>query len=78
MRNFYNEVSFPVSRGTKMLSPMVKWDHSMSWLAMTYSNRDFCGEQVIVNLSDPEYAHLEGHEIDGRILMPGTGYLVSC
>ena len=27
----HRPVKFPVSQGTPMLSPLVKWDHSMSW-----------------------------------------------
>ena len=27
----YNKVTFPVSRGTPMISPLVQWDHSHSW-----------------------------------------------
>lgn len=77
LRNVYNEVSFPVSRGTKMISSMVKWDHSASWLTFAHKNQDYCGKEIIVNVQDPEYNHLIGHEIDGKILMPAASYLVS-
>lgn len=77
LRNFYNDVSFPVSRGTKSLSPFVKWDHNISWFTPLYKHPDAFGQVVVVNLLEEEYSHLRGHYIDGRILMPATGYLVS-
>ncbi|XP_057651186.1 fatty acid synthase-like isoform X1 [Diorhabda carinulata] len=75
LRNMYNDVTFPVSRGTKMLSPLVKWDHSVSWFSGAWQNDDSFGKEVIVSLMEEEYSYLQGHEIDGRILMPATGYL---
>ncbi|CAG9830404.1 unnamed protein product [Diabrotica balteata] len=75
LRKLYNEVSFPVSRGTKMLSSLVKWDHSVSWFSKRYEHKSSCGISVNVSLSDEEYAYIEGHQIDGRILMPATGYI---
>ncbi|CAG9833288.1 unnamed protein product [Diabrotica balteata] len=75
LRNLYNEVTFPVSRGTKMLSPLVRWDHSVTWFSGLYKHKDYFGKSLTVSLLDEQYAYLEGHQIDGRILMPATGYL---
>uniref|UniRef100_A0A6P7GNP1 Fatty acid synthase n=1 Tax=Diabrotica virgifera virgifera TaxID=50390 RepID=A0A6P7GNP1_DIAVI len=77
LKNLYTDVTFPVSRGTKMLSPLVKWDHSVTWFSGLYKHKDYFGKSVTVSLLDEEYAYLEGHQIDGRILMPATGYFVS-
>lgn len=77
LRKMYPQITFPVSRGTKLISPLVKWDHSISWLSHLWVNKDYCGQTIIVDISESLYSHLEGHEIDGRVLMPATGYLVS-
>ncbi|KAJ8950730.1 hypothetical protein NQ318_011221 [Aromia moschata] len=77
LRNFYRGVTFPVSRGTKMLSPLVKWDHSVDWFVPLWRNKDWFGKEVTVNLSDEKYSYYQGHNIDGRVLMPATGYLVA-
>lgn len=62
-----------------MISSMIKWDHSTEW-----SVADFCGKGsrsgelvVDIDLSKEEYQYLSGHAIDGRVLFPATGYLVS-
>ncbi|XP_012229663.2 fatty acid synthase [Linepithema humile] len=74
----YPPVSFPVGRGTPMIGPLVKWDHSTDWEVATFkqvSGRS--GECVVqVDLSKETDAHIAGHQIDGRILFPATGYIL--
>ena len=73
----YPPVSFPVGRGTPMISSLIQWDHSVQWEVADFSGRSVgSGETVVeVDLSKEDYAHLAGHTIDGRILFPATGYL---
>jgi len=75
--NLYPRVEFPVPLGTPMLSPLVKWDHSISWdVAKFGQGGSRSGESVIdVNLSSEAEAYLAGHTLDGRILFPATGYM---
>ncbi|KAJ8916587.1 hypothetical protein NQ315_000231 [Exocentrus adspersus] len=75
LKKLYNGVTYPVSRGTKMLNSLVKWDHSTSWFVPNWVHRDYFGETIHVNISDEEHEYLAGHNIDGRIIMPVTGYL---
>ncbi|CAH1164765.1 unnamed protein product [Phaedon cochleariae] len=75
LRSLYDKVSFPVSRKTAMLAPMVKWDHGISWFTPLWKNEDGFGREVTVNLSNEKYSLLSGHNIDGRVLMPAVGYL---
>ena len=38
-----------------------------------------CGERyVAISLEDEKMNYLSGHVIDGRILFPAMGYIVSC
>uniref|UniRef100_A0A6P7GI13 Fatty acid synthase n=1 Tax=Diabrotica virgifera virgifera TaxID=50390 RepID=A0A6P7GI13_DIAVI len=76
LTKLYKGVTFPVSRGTKMLSPLVKWDHSSSWRVPLWKNEDCFGKIISVNLTNEKYAFLTGHNVDGRTLMPAMGYLV--
>jgi len=74
-------VSFPVSRGTPFVSPMVSWDHSQEWnvpKVEQFAGGNSGGACVFeVNVaSDSEDHYLVGHKIDGRVLFPATGYLV--
>lgn len=75
----YPDVEFPVSRGTPMIAPLVRWEHSEDWYVTMYRVQDKIksGERNIsISLKDDEYEYLSGHVIDGRNLFPATGYLV--
>ncbi|XP_059470308.1 fatty acid synthase [Neocloeon triangulifer] len=69
--------SFPVSRGTRMIAPIVKWDHSHEWNVANFGKgAGRSGECVVeVDLSKEGDAFYAGHCIDGRVLFPATGYL---
>ncbi|KAL6440730.1 hypothetical protein ACFW04_003291 [Cataglyphis niger] len=74
----YPPVSFPVGRGTPMIGPLVKWDHSATWDVASFKQKSSqSGECVVqVDLSKELDAYLVGHQIDGRVLFPATGYLL--
>ncbi|XP_064637682.1 fatty acid synthase-like isoform X2 [Lineus longissimus] len=78
----YKPVEFPVSRGTPMISPTIRWDHLHSWDvpdADVYiqggGSHGGCIYEIKMSL-DSEDEYLEGHKIDGRVLFPATGYMV--
>lgn len=80
IEKFYPQVQFPVSRGTQSLSPLVKWDHSQSWLVTQYpeyfnpsSNADY---SVKCDINEAEDEYIADHCVDGRVLFPATGYLM--
>lgn len=84
--DMYTPEPLPVSRGTQNIASLVKWDHSQSWSVATaenFLNRGGSSGKVQllmeVDISSPESKdyYLTGHTIDGRILFPATGYLVS-
>lgn len=76
LRKFYPDIKYPVSNDTAMISPFVKWDHSISWLVPKWTQKKSFGEFITVNISDPEWAYLKGHIIDGRNLLPAATYVV--
>lgn len=70
-------VAWPVSRGTPGLASHVRWDHSAEWSVAHFGGASRSGEHVLeFDLSKAEDAFLAGHNIDGRVLFPATGYLV--
>jgi fatty acid synthase len=75
--NLYKHVEFPVPLGTPMISPMIQWDHSISWeVAKFGQGGSRSGECVVdISLTNETDAYLAGHTIDGRILFPATGYM---
>ncbi|KAL4702305.1 hypothetical protein ACJJTC_018435, partial [Scirpophaga incertulas] len=72
----YPRVAWPVPRVTPGLASAVLWDHSTEWAVANFGSAARSGENVIeVDLSRAEDAFYAGHEIDGRVLFPATGYL---
>ncbi|KAL0116142.1 hypothetical protein PUN28_011183 [Cardiocondyla obscurior] len=75
---FYPSISFPVGRGTPMIGPLVRWDHSTAWdVAVFKQISGQSGECIVqIDLSKEADSYLAGHQIDGRILFPATGYML--
>lgn len=74
----YPKIEFPVSRGTPMISPLIKWNHSEDWFTAFYRvQTDTKGGCREVNISTKvlEWSFLKRHAIDGRTVFPATGYV---
>ncbi|EFN62855.1 Fatty acid synthase, partial [Camponotus floridanus] len=79
LANLYPTVQFPVSRGTPMISPSIKWNHSEDRYVMSFKTKQkiTSGERSIdITLKDEAFDYMSGHVIDGRNLLPATGYLL--
>ncbi|XP_039306405.1 fatty acid synthase-like [Solenopsis invicta] len=74
----YPSISFPVGRGTPMIGPLVKWDHTTAWDVASFNQiSNLSGECIVkIDLSKETDAYLAGHQIDGRVLFPATGYIL--
>nr|XP_050029751.1 fatty acid synthase-like [Dermacentor andersoni] len=77
----YPPVPWPVPCGTPNIAHLVSWDHTQSWTVAGW--KDFptaaqaLEEIVEVDLeANGADQYLTGHRPDGRVLYPGTGYLV--
>lgn len=75
--SLYPPVPWPVSRGTPSLASAIQWDHSTEWMVANYKLTTSGKNVIEFDLGKPDQAFLEGHNIDGRIYFPGSGYLVS-
>ncbi|XP_070149856.1 fatty acid synthase [Polyergus mexicanus] len=76
--NLYPPVEFPVSRGTPMISPSVRWEHSDDWYVTTFKmeKKVTSGERnVNLALLDENFEYMAGHVIDGENWVPATTYL---
>ncbi|XP_033100036.1 fatty acid synthase-like [Anneissia japonica] len=78
----YEPVTYPVSRGTPALAPLVHWDHSQEWDVPSVETFGSGGGtsatvskfNIDISPESPDH-YLTGHCIDGRVLFPATGYL---
>lgn len=80
LSHLYPNVPLPVSRGTPMISTLIRWEHSEDWYVTSYRMQEKIksGERTVnISLKDDELEYLGGHIVDGRNLYPATGYLVS-
>ncbi|XP_036924219.1 fatty acid synthase [Sturnira hondurensis] len=74
-------VEFPAPRGTPLISPHIKWDHSQTWDVPSvedFPNGSLSSSATVYNIdASPESPdhYLVDHCIDGRVLFPATGYL---
>ncbi|XP_025268427.1 fatty acid synthase-like [Camponotus floridanus] len=79
LANLYPTVQFPVSRGTPMISPLIKWNHFEDWYVAHFrtDKKITSGERTIkITLKNESFEYIIGHIIDGRNLLPATGYLL--
>lgn len=68
IQKIYPKVDFPVSRGTGMISPLVRWEHSEDWFVTKFELQRSAksGERIVnMSLNDQDYDFIVGHTIDG-------------
>lgn len=72
----YPSINFPVSRGTPMISPIIKWNHEEDHYVPHFDSfNTFERRNIIINISDKKFEFIQGHVIDGRVLFPATGWV---
>ena len=76
----YPLVTYPVSRRTPSLSPLIQWNHSDDWfvpLYPEYFNRENkYVYKVAIDLELDENAFYTDHRLQDKIIFPATGYIV--
>lgn len=71
IEKLYPPVDFPVSTGTPMISPLIKWDHSAEFFVANFDvdSRDLGAEQKFnIMISTKDYEFVNGHKIDGKFM----------
>ncbi|XP_058453845.1 fatty acid synthase-like [Malaya genurostris] len=74
----YPAVQFPVSRGTAMIAPLIRWDHREDSYVVRYGWDLTVKTNMMhfkISLTSEDNKYVLGHCIDGRVLFPATGYL---
>lgn len=68
IREIYPKIEFPVSRGTKMISPLIRWNHNESHFVPYFDPLTrFNKRDLTINLYNTKFANYSGHQIDGNI-----------
>ena len=58
---------------------LIRWDHSEDWFVPCHTTQKSIKSReryVDISLNDQDYDYMSGHVIDGRNLLPATGYFV--
>lgn len=67
VEKLYPAVEFPVSAGTPMISPLIKWDHTNEYFVSDTDNTENGVEQHFnILLSKDDFKFIEGHKIDSN------------
>lgn len=69
----YPAVNFPVSRGTPMISPLIKWNHEKDWPISQNKVQDRVRQiqkTIFINSSHAKYKFIDGYRIDGKFNLP--------
>jgi fatty acid synthase, animal type len=69
IRQMYPKINYPVSRGTPMISPLIRWLHDESIAVPMYDPLLRCDKRnIVINLGEKKYSFMKGHEIDGKFI----------
>lgn len=69
LSKLYPPIQFPVSRGTPMISPLIKWNHEENHFVPHFdSYNTFERRNITINISDKNFEFLQGHIIDGKLI----------
>ncbi|XP_015185811.1 PREDICTED: fatty acid synthase-like [Polistes dominula] len=74
----YPKISYPVSRGTPLISSHIKWEHSADWYVSYSTNRmkQQIGERSFtLNLKSNQYKFLQDFQITDNVIIPPAVYL---
>lgn len=67
IRQLYPQIEYPVSRGTQMISPLIKWNHEESLSVPVYDPFKRCSKRNLkININDHMFSYIKGHQIDGK------------
>lgn len=69
LERIYPSITYPVSRGTKMLASLIKWDHSQDWFVAEFdmnSTQITSERKVTISLDQEDFQYMSGHIIDGN------------
>lgn len=68
LETLYPRVKFPVSCGTQMIAPHIRWDHSENSILFSTDDAYWSSSERIVEISleTPDMEYISGHVINGN------------
>ncbi|XP_053205836.1 fatty acid synthase-like [Panonychus citri] len=77
IESLYDQIEYPVPRETQPIGHLIAWKHEKKWYDGKYdkNSKKITHLTKSIDILDPNWLFLNGHQVDGRILFPATGYL---
>ncbi|XP_070498587.1 fatty acid synthase-like [Chironomus tepperi] len=73
----YPAISFPVSRGTPMISPVIKWNHEIDHFVPLYDTYNtFERTNLFLNINDKNFEFMQGNVVNGQYQFAESSFLV--
>lgn len=65
INKLYSDVQYPVGRTTPMISPLIKWNHNVDYIAPPFHFQGVSHKLYIIDINDKKWSFLQGHTVDG-------------
>jgi len=73
----YPPINFPVSRGTPMISPVIKWNHEIDHFVPLYDTYNtFERTNMFLNINDKNFEFMQGNVVNGQYQFAESSFLV--
>ncbi|KAL7039188.1 hypothetical protein ACKWTF_009828 [Chironomus riparius] len=73
----YSPINFPVSRGTPMISPVIKWNHDIDHFVPLYDTYNtFERTNMFLNINDKNFEFMQGNVVNGQYQFAESSFLV--
>lgn len=73
----YPSINFPVSRGTPMISPVIKWNHEIDHFVPLHDTYNtFERSNLFLNINDKNFEFMQGNVVNGQYQFAESSFLV--
>lgn len=74
----YPRLEYPVASNTPTLTTLVEWEHSEEWRSGIEDKLNYLQSvrEVNITINHEEFRDYVGHQLQDRIILPSSAYMV--